>query len=146
MLWMSKYEAALAELRAETATKRAQATAVRNALERADAAVADLRRLQQMKHGKILAVEVLEELSKTLPDGVWLTDLRIEGDIVDITGLAKSGAALPSLFQRSALLVDASLTAPLTLDPREDKERFSLRMRIKQPEASRPPTASDGGL
>jgi general secretion pathway protein L len=129
-LWLWKHEAALADLRAQTAKLRTQAAAVRTALERSEAAVADLDRLQRMKLKQVPALEVLEELSKILPDSVWLSDLRIEGDTVEIAGLAKSGAALPSLFQRSPLFADATLTAPLTLDPREDKERFGLRVRI----------------
>ena len=104
-------------------------------MERSGAAVADLARLQRMKLGQVPAVEVLEELSRLLPDTVWLTDVRIEGDAVDIAGLAKSGAALPPLFVGSALFADAALTAPVTLDQREDKERFSLRIRIKPPRA-----------
>jgi general secretion pathway protein L len=90
-----------------------------------------------MKLAQVPAVEVLELLSRVLPDSVWLTDLRIAGDTLDITGLAKSGAALPSLFVGSALFSDAALTAPLTLDPREDRERFSLRVRIKPSAVSR---------
>ncbi len=68
-----------------------------------------------------------------LPDSVWLSEFRLEGDALDISGLAKSGAALPPLFAQSTIFADAALTAPLTLDSREDKERFSLRVRIKQP-------------
>jgi len=133
LISLSRHESALAELQAQTAKMRAQAAAVRGVLERSDVVVADLARLQQMKLKQIPAVEVLEELSRMLPDSVWLADFRMEGDIVDISGLAKSGAALPALFVPSALFADAALTAPLTLDPREDKERFSLRVRIKQP-------------
>lgn len=135
-LAQSRYGSALGEIRAQTATMRAEAAAVRGAQERSDAAVADLARLQRMKLDYVPAVEVLEELSRVLPDSVWLSDLRIEGDTLDIAGLAKSGAALPSLFVGSALFADAALTAPVTLDPREDRERFSLRLRIKRPAAS----------
>ncbi len=138
VLSLSRYEAALAEIRAGTATLRTQAAAVRDAMEKSGAAVADLARLQRLKLGQVPAVEILEELSRLLPDTVWLTDLRIEGDAVDIAGLAKSGAALPPLFVGSALFADATLTAPVTLDQREDKERFSLRIRIKPPAASQP--------
>jgi general secretion pathway protein L len=141
-LSLSRYESALAAVKAQTAKMRSQATAVRGALERADAAIAGLRRLQRMKLGQIPAVEVLEELSKVLPDSVWLAELRIEGDVLDIAGLAKSGASLPALFVRSALFADASLTAPVTLDPREDKERFNLRVRIRQRGASLPAAAN----
>lgn len=142
VLSLSRYEAALAEIRAEAAKLRTQAAAVREAMERSGAAVADLARLQQLKLGEVPAVEVLEELSRVLPDSVWLTDLRIEGDAVDIVGLAKSGAALPPLFVGSALFADAALTAPVTLDQREDKERFSLRIRIKPRVAATRPAAT----
>lgn len=144
MLALSRYEAALEDIRGQTARLRVQAAAVRNAMERSDAAVAGLARLQQMKLEQLPAIELLEELSRLLPDSVWLTDLRIEGGVVDIGGLAKSGAALPSLFVGSALFTDASLTAPVTLDPREDKERFSLRLRIRSPEAARPSATTAG--
>jgi general secretion pathway protein L len=139
---MSRYEAALAEVKTETTKLRTQAAAVREAIERSGAAVADLARLQRMKLGQVPAVEVLEELSRLLPDSVWLTDLRIEGDAVDLTGLAKSGAALPSLFVGSTLFADAALTAPVTLDQREDKERFSLRIRLRPLAAASLPGAA----
>jgi len=137
LLALSRYENALGEVQALTAQTRTQAAAVRLVVERSDAAVADLGRLQQLKLKHIPAIEVLEEISRLLPDTVWLSDFRMEGETLDISGLAKSGAALPPLFERSAIFADASLTAPLTLDPREDKERFSLRVRIRQPAASR---------
>jgi general secretion pathway protein L len=142
VLSVSRYEAALAEIRAETAKLRTQAAAVRKAVARSDAAVADLGRLQQMKLAQVPTVEVLEELSRVLPDSVWLANLHIEGDVLDVAGLATSGATLPSLFVKSALFVDASLTAPVTLDPREDKERFRLRIRIKPGGAPAPGTAT----
>jgi general secretion pathway protein L len=135
MLWPSSYETALADITSRTAKLRTAAAAVRGAIERADAALADLGRLQQMRLKQAPVVEIVDELSRVLPDSVWLTDLRIQGHAVDIVGLAKSGAALPSLFVGSGLFADASLTAPVTLDSREDKERFSLRLSLRQPHA-----------
>jgi general secretion pathway protein L len=137
LLMLSRYESALGEIQARIAQTRIEAAAVRQVLERSDAAVADLGRLQKLKREHIPAIQVLEELTRLLPDTVWLSDFRLEGDTLDISGLAKSGAALPPLFERSTIFADAVLTAPLTLDPREDKERFSLRVRIRQAAASR---------
>ena len=133
VLTVWRNETALAEIRAETSKTRERAASVRKVLDRADATVGDLTRLQQLKLTRIPALDVLEELSRVLPDSVWLSEFRLEGDALDISGLAKSGAALPPLFAQSAIFTDAALTAPLTLDPREDKERFSLRVRTKQP-------------
>ncbi len=137
LLLLTSHGSALAELQAQTAKMRTQAAEVRRVLERSDAAVAGLARLHRLKLGQVPSIEVLEEISRVLPDSVWLSDLRIEGDTLDISGLAKAGAALPSLLEQSPLFADAALTAPLTLDPREDKERFSLRVRVKQPVAAR---------
>lgn len=133
VLTVWRNETALAEIRAETSKTRERAASVRKVLDQADATVGDLTRLQQLKLTRIPVLEVLEELSRMLPDSVWLSEFRLEGDALDISGLAKSGAALPPLFAQSAVFTDAALTAPLTLDPREDKERFSIRVRIKQP-------------
>jgi general secretion pathway protein L len=144
VLWPFRYEAALAEITARNSKLRAEAAAVRSAIERSDTAVADLARLQQMRLRQLPTVEIVEELTRLLPDSVWLTDLRIEGDILDITGLAKSGAAIPSLLVGSSHFADVSLSAPVTLDPREDKERFSLRLRLKQPGASQHADAGKG--
>lgn len=131
-LVVSKYEVALDQLRAETATMKTRAAAVGRQLERSAAAVDDLERLQELKKKQVPALVTLEEVSRILPDSVWLTDLRIEGGTVEILGLAKSGAALPALFEQSKLFAGAALTAPLTLDQREDKERFTLKVRLRQ--------------
>lgn len=144
VLWPSRYDAALAEITARNAKLRAEAAAVQKAVDRANAAVADLMRLQQARLTRFPTVEVVEELTRLLPDSVWLTDLRIEGDIVDMTGLAKSAAAIPSLLASSPSFVDVTLSAPVTMDPREDRERFSLRLRLKQPETSQDHVVSKG--
>lgn len=130
-----KRDAAREELRTETQQLRKEATAVRQALEQSEVAVKDLAALQAIKLRQVPLTAVLEEITRILPDTAWVTDLRIENDLVDISGLAKSGANLLPLFERSAIFGEAALTAPLTFDQREDKERFSLRVRIKSVEA-----------
>jgi general secretion pathway protein L len=77
-------------------------------------------------------VEVIDALSKLLPNSVWLTDLRLENGVLDITGLAKSGAGLLPLFEHSPLFADAGLASGVNFDPQENKERFSLRVRVRQ--------------
>src|SRR5262249_26816116 len=77
-------------------------------------------------------VAVIDALTKLLPDSVWLTDLRLENGVLDITGLAKSGAALLPLFEHSPLFADAAMASGVNFDPQENKERFSLRVRVRQ--------------
>lgn len=129
-----KRESALEQLRAETTGLRKQASAVRQSLEQSEVALKDLAALQAIKLRQVPVTVVLEEITRILPDTAWVTDLRIENDIVDISGLATSGANLIPLFERSSIFGEATLTAPVTFDQREDKERFSLRVRIKSAE------------
>lgn len=131
------YERALADLQAKAGQARAQAATVRGILERSDAVVADLARLQDLKLKRVPAIQVLEEVSRILPDSVWLSELRLEGDVLDMVGLATSAAELPTLFEKSDHFAEAALTAPVTFDQREDKERFGLRVRIKHQAALR---------
>jgi general secretion pathway protein L len=143
LLTITRQETALAELQVQTAKVRERAASVRQVLDRADTTIGNLAQLQQMKLTRIPTLAVLEELSRLLPDTVWLSEFRLEGDMLDISGLAKSGAALPPLFAQSAIFADAALTAPLTLDAREDKERFSLRVRVKSPAGSQQTAEKD---
>jgi general secretion pathway protein L len=128
-LWRS--HAALDDLQTRVGSARAEAAVVRRALEGSDAVMGELASLQRLKMTQMPVVLMIGELSKLLPDTVWVTELRLEGDVLDISGLAKSGASLLSLFEGSRLFSDAALTAPLTLDQQEDKERFSLRVRLR---------------
>jgi general secretion pathway protein L len=130
-----KRDSALEELRGETMQLRKQAATVRQSLEQSEVALKDLAALQTIKLRQVPVTVVIEEITRILPDTAWVTDLRIENDIVDISGLAASGANLIPLFERSPIFGEAALTAPVTFDQREDKERFSLRVRIKSAEA-----------
>jgi general secretion pathway protein L len=143
MLTLWRYDSALAQLQDQTAKARAQAASVRQVLERSDAAVADLKQLQDLRLRRVPALEILEEVTRIMPDTSWLNDLRVEGDTLDLSGLAKSGASLPPLFERSPILADGALSAPLTFDQREDKERFSLRVRVKNQTVSRETAAGE---
>ena len=131
MLW--RYQSALEDVQARVAETRTRATAVRTALETSNAAVAELTRLQRLKLAQTPSIAIIDELTTLLPDSVWIADLRLEGSALDITGLAKSGSSLLPLFERSKMFAEPTLTAPLTFDQQEDKERFSLRVRLRQP-------------
>jgi general secretion pathway protein L len=129
----SRYQTALETVQGQLAQARAQATSVRRALDTSEAALTEIGHLQNLKLATPPTVEVIDALTKLLPDSVWLTDLRLENGFLDITGLAKSGAALLPLFEHSPLFADAALSSGVNFDPQENKERFSLRVRLRQP-------------
>ena len=85
-----------------------------------------------MRSDTVSKLSVIEELTLLLPDSAWVTDLKIDGATVDISGFAKAAATLVPLLERSTMFVNATPTAPLTFDPREDKDRFSIRVQIRK--------------
>lgn len=79
--------------------------------------------------------DVLEEITRLLPDDSWLTEFRLSEDRpgereIAVSGETPAATALVAVVDASALLADAALTAPITTDPTERRERFSLRARV----------------
>jgi len=128
----ARYQTALQTVEAQVAQARAQATNVRRALDTSEAALTEIDQLQRLKLATIPTVELIDALTKLMPNSVWLTDLRLENGALDITGLAKSSAALLPLFEHSPFFADAAMASGVNFDPQENKERFSLRVKVRQ--------------
>ncbi len=84
-----------------------------------------------------LFADVWEEIARILPDSAFLTELRVTENkpnerIVDIIGFANSAVGLPAQFNKSLLFNEATLTAPITPDPHEKRESFSLQAKIER--------------
>jgi general secretion pathway protein L len=81
--------------------------------------------------------DLWEETARILPDSAYVTDFRLsetkpDERALDIVGFASSAVGLPALFNKSPLFADAGLTAPITPDPREKREGFSLQTKLEQ--------------
>ncbi len=132
-LWMyvDRHEQALRALQENNAKLKGQVQRQKDALIKTQTAFAEIAGYQKLRSEAVSKVVILEELTRILPETAWITDLKIDGGMIDISGLAVSAAALVPILERSKVFVDATSTASLTLDPREEKERFSIRARIR---------------
>ena len=126
-----RYEDELGRVRAGLARDRQAAGIVQQRLERAHQIIDLEARLRRLKETRPAPSHIIEHLSRILPDTAHLTELRIEGDVVEMAGLARSAAQLPQLLEASGLFVEASLTSPLTLDVQDEGQRFGLRARFR---------------
>lgn len=131
-LLFHRYDSALSELEAATAQAKVKAQSIRQVQERSQAAANELAALRRIKVEQPSSVEIVEEVTRLLPDSAWVSHLRIDKDTVELTGVAQSGAGLLPLLERSPLFVDAKLTAPLRFDEQENGERFSIKMRLRR--------------
>jgi general secretion pathway protein L len=80
-------------------------------------------------------VVLLEELSDALPDSSYLTHLTIDGDRVDISGVASDPPALVPILERSGRFSDVAFSDAITRSAAGSNSRFSLEMHIVDEEA-----------
>lgn len=90
-----------------------------------------LELLARRKQTMPSAVMVLEELSGILPDHTYATELRIEGNMLQITGLTHDAPSLIQILEQSPHFASAGFFAPTTRAANETGERFHIETRIK---------------
>jgi general secretion pathway protein L len=86
--------------------------------------------LARRKQTNPSSVVVLEALSKALPDGTYVTELRIDGDKVQFVGMTQDAPPLIRLIERSPQFARATFFAPTTRAPNEPGERFHIEVHI----------------
>ena len=113
-------------LESAIAGQRAALLAQRGAAEN-DAVAA----LDRQKRAALPVVLALESLSKALPDGTYLTEMRFERDKVEISGVTDDAPRLISLIEQSRQFAHAAFSAPTTHSPNEAGERFHIEARVE---------------
>ncbi len=129
--FVERHEAALANIKAQTGKLRVLAQEKRNLEAQARAQQAEVRNFAQVLASAPSKALALEELTRLLPDSARVTDLKLDGATVDITGVAQSAIGLMPILERSTVFFGAEQTAPIMTDQREGKDRFSIRVRIR---------------
>lgn len=130
------FEAALAPRVAQAR----QATIDRQALA---AMVSGQAFLDRSRAARPTTVELLDELTRRLPDGTWLEKISIEQDRLVVIGLSNEASALVRRMEPSPLWRSPALSGALQPDPRSGRDRFSLVAEL----ATRPvaPASAAGG-
>ena len=137
--------------RAETETQ--QLRSVLAQVQKFEARKAQLQQrvtlIEQLRRGQSGPVHVLDEVSKSVPDRLWLvsmaqsgTDFTIEGRATSLTSLSDFVANLEnsSWFKRPVEIVDSSVEQNAQAG---DLVRFTIRASVRDPEA--PPPAGPAG-
>lgn len=83
-----------------------------------------------LKTQRPMAGAALAELSALLPDAVWLTDLRLADDRIEISGFAPDATSLIRLLDAAPGFDAPRFLAPVTRETGRDRERFALEARI----------------
>ena len=87
--------------------------------------------LTDKKRSSVLALEIIEEVSRVLPDNTWLTRLDINGPEIQLQGQSTAAAELIQLLESSPLFRNAQFRSPVVQVPRTSQERFHLSAQLE---------------
>ena len=136
---MQAFSAALAKAKAEAGA----AMELRREIDRL---VEESQFLVTRKQKSVKATEVLDELTRILPDGTWLRQFKIKDREVRISGFSQAASNLIGLIEQSAMFENARFTSPVTQDRREGLERFNVAADLAQGGAEDGSSTRDGSL
>jgi general secretion pathway protein L len=116
---LALYEAHVAELRATTGeTGRLE--------EKAERLLAVSGYLVEKKQRQVQMVEILDELTRRLPDEHYLISYSFRDGAVQLAGYSDDPSSVLRLLEESELFSQVRFAAPVTMDPRIGKERFNV--------------------
>lgn len=82
--------------------------------------------LDRLRAGRPTAVEVLDELSRRLPDGTYIEKFAFESGRITLIGRSSEASALLGRLEGSKLWRNPALTGALQPDPRTGRDIFTL--------------------
>jgi general secretion pathway protein L len=132
-----QYGNELDAVNAEIKKRRPEVEALEKLQKQKDNCCTEMSELDKIRLGEINKTAMLEELTKLLPQTVWIWSLKYNGKEVELSGFADSASDLIPLLDRSPLFEKVEFLAPVTkeMQPRGDgskeKERFRIKMRLE---------------
>lgn len=130
LLPIQRQETYLDELRASVDEARTRAMSSAEIQQRIDTLRKDLTLLAGARSGAGSAVELIEELTRLLPDDTWLNRLEIRDGEVHFQGFSQAASALVGKVEASELFRDARFGSPITRDVRTGRERFHVSAKL----------------
>lgn len=80
-----------------------------------------------------LAVAVLNEVTRVLPDNTWLDRVEVNQGRVRLQGESDQAAILLALFEDSDMFSDARFSSTITRNARSERDRFGIEVTINRP-------------
>ncbi|MFP4209524.1 MAG: PilN domain-containing protein [Wenzhouxiangella sp.] len=127
-LWL--HQRSNAQLRAELDALRSEAEAVMALQRELDDALAAANFLAEHRLEQPVMMNVLDEITRVLPNDMWLQQLQVRDGELTMTGMANGSQRLIELVNGSYLFSDTEFRGSVSIDPNSGQERFNVRATI----------------
>ena len=130
MIPLQRQESYLDELRTKVDDARTRAMSSVGIQQRIDVLQKELGLLAGTRSESGSVVELIEELTRVLPDDTWLNRLEIRNGEVHFQGFSQAASALVGMVEASELFREARFGSPITRDARTGRERFHVSAKL----------------
>lgn len=127
-IWIKK--SYLLELTRDVSEVSQIASEVQTLKKEADNGLRELNFLLEKKRVEPVVVEMLEELTKLIPDNAWLTNLQLKQRRLQIQGQSPGASLLIEAIESSPIFSDTRFVSPVTQDRRTGLERFQIAANV----------------
>ncbi|MFQ5565593.1 MAG: PilN domain-containing protein [Paracoccaceae bacterium] len=125
-LWFERRQETLERLEARVAELRATTGETGRLEEKVAHLLAISGYLVEQKLRRPQMVEILDEVTRRLPDEHWLISYSFRDGTIRLAGYSDDPSSVLRLLEQSDLFSEARFAAPVTMDPRIGKERFNM--------------------
>ncbi|MDP6674940.1 MAG: PilN domain-containing protein, partial [Gammaproteobacteria bacterium] len=123
---------ATTRLKAEASTARNNASSTDQTYKTLQRQLAESSRLAILKQKQPGVMQVLDELTRILPDNTWVSRLEIHQPRVSIRGESSNAADLSTLIESSALFSNTQFDSPVTRNTVTGQEKFAISVNIER--------------
>lgn len=129
LLWLDNRASALTAMQADVAKSQNEAKQVSQLRKTLQDTIDSANFLGRKKHDTPLMVDLLEDLTKRLPDDTYLERLNVDDkNKIELQGLSDDASKLIGLLNQSTLLANPSVQGTIQPDPRTKKDRFNITL------------------
>jgi Tfp pilus assembly protein PilN len=121
----------LQNIEKQIASKKVEIKKVDSLKQEIETVYKEIRLINDFKQSKPLSSNILKELTLVLPKNSWLTRVRVFESLVNIEGYSPSATALISKLEASDLFKSVEFSAPTFRDPRQNMDRFQIKMELE---------------
>ena len=118
------------QLQAEIAIVQKEAQSVSALRKQLDELKSQAHFLAQAKATSPVVIQVLDELTRLLPDGTWLYQFEVNGKEVVMQGESPASSAIIGLIEASPLFRNVTYRSPVTQNRTTGAERFNLAAEV----------------